>query len=186
MEKGNLGIRLGFYGVAAFVLAYLGYSTGLFLLAGVVLVAEKNEWATRQVIQAFCLYIASGIVSSVVYLFDFIGYIPYLGSVWNVLTQIISTALDVAVLVFAIIGVLKNMKGEDANIPLASNLADWAYGIVRPKAPKQTQTFCTGCGAPMANGAQFCNNCGKPVGQPAAPASAAAPAPTATPEQPQQ
>ena len=29
MEKGKLGIRLSFYAVAAFILAFLGYSTAL-------------------------------------------------------------------------------------------------------------------------------------------------------------
>ena len=33
MEKGKLGIRLSFYTVAAFILAFLGYSTVLALLA---------------------------------------------------------------------------------------------------------------------------------------------------------
>ena len=32
MEKGKLGIRLSFYAVAAFILAFLGYSTVLALL----------------------------------------------------------------------------------------------------------------------------------------------------------
>ena len=40
MEKGKLGIRLSFYAVAAFILAFLGYSTVLALLAGFVLHTE--------------------------------------------------------------------------------------------------------------------------------------------------
>lgn len=62
MEKGKLGIRLSFYAVAAFILAFLGYSTVLALLAGFVLIVEKNEWASRQVIQAFFLCIFADIV----------------------------------------------------------------------------------------------------------------------------
>ena len=172
MEKGNLGIRLGFYGVAAFILAYLGSTTLLFLLAGVVLIAEKNEWATRQVIQALCLCVVSNVVMSVIGIFDFVYRIPYLGSVWNVFTQIIDVLLEVAVLVFVIVGILKNLKGNDANIPLASNVADWVYGVVKEKPVKVVQPqvngqlYCTGCGAPIKGGA-FCSVCGKPVVQPA-------------------
>jgi len=47
--------------VLAFIFAALGYSTLLFLLAGVVLIVEKNAWATRQTIQALCLCFVSGI-----------------------------------------------------------------------------------------------------------------------------
>ena len=72
MEKGKLGIRLSFYAVAAFILAFLGYSTVLALLAGFVLIVEKNEWASRQVIQAFFLCIFADIVNGILNIFDFL------------------------------------------------------------------------------------------------------------------
>jgi len=170
VEKGNLGIRLGFYGIAAFILAYMGQTTLLFLLAGVVIVAEKNEWATRQVLQAIGLWFARAIIVNFLGLFDIIGRIPILGSIWYTFTDIIEWLLRIAVLVFAIIAIIKNAKGKDAGVPLANKFADWACGIVRPKAVKAVQPqaqapaqgFCTGCGAPLTGGA-FCNNCGKPV-----------------------
>ena len=52
---------MAFYAVLGFILAVLGYSTGLFLLAGVVIFVEKNEWASRQIIQAICLMMVSSI-----------------------------------------------------------------------------------------------------------------------------
>lgn len=76
MEKGKLGIRLSFYAVAAFILAFLGYSTVLALLAGFVLIVEKNEWASRQVIQAFFLCIFADIVNGILNIFDFLYQIP--------------------------------------------------------------------------------------------------------------
>lgn len=86
---------------------------------------------------------------------------------------IIEGLVDLAVLVFAIVAIIKNLKGEDANIPLAKNVADWVYGVVTPKkvkvaAPAAGASFCTKCGAAV-NG-QFCTACGTPVGQAAAPA----------------
>lgn len=188
MEKGNYGIRLAFYGVAAFVLAFMGWTTGLFLLLGVVVLAEKSEWASRQVLQATFLCVLASFISSALALLDIVTYIPFVSSIWYTFKNIVNDLVDIAVFVFIILGIIKNLKGEDAKLPLISNMVDWVYGIVRPKAvkvqPQAQVPYCTGCGVPLTGGA-FCNTCGKPVGQPAAPAQAA-PAPAAAPEQPQQ
>lgn len=138
MEKGVLGIRLCFYTVLAFVLAALGYSTLLFLLAGVVLIVEKNAWATRQVIQALCLCFVSGILNEILGIFDFMYSIPIVGTGWRIIDGILTGALNIAVLVFVIIAIIRNAKGQEANVPLANKFANWAYGIVVVKAPKQT------------------------------------------------
>jgi len=90
MEKGKLGIRLSFYAVAAFILAFLGYSTVLALLAGFVLIVEKNEWASRQVIQAFFLCIFADIVNGILNIFDFLYQIPLMGSVWGTAISVIA------------------------------------------------------------------------------------------------
>lgn len=134
MEKGKLGIRVAFYGVAAFVLAYLGSTTLLFLMAGVVLLAEKNEWAFRQVIQAIGLCLVGSLVRNVLGIFDFLYSIPYISSVWNVIIDIIYKAIEIVVLALAVVGVLKNMKGDDASLPLLSKMADWACGVVAKQA----------------------------------------------------
>lgn len=179
MEKGNFGIRLCVYTVLAFMLAYFGSATLLFLIAGVVLIAEKSEWAFRQVVQAIVLCYVGSILSSFFNIFDFIGSIPFVGAAWNVIVGVIEGLVDLAVLVFAIVAILKNLKGQDADIPFARNIANWAYGVATPKkvkvaAPAAGTAFCTKCGAPV-NG-QFCTACGNPVGQAAAPAPAEAPA----------
>ena len=131
MEKGKYGIRLCFYTVSAFILAYLGYSTVLFLLAGVVLLAEKNEWATRQIIQAICLCVARNLVSAVLGVFDFLYEIPIISHIWGVADGLVEALVSIFVLVFCIVGVLKNLKGNDADIIGARKFADWAYGIVK-------------------------------------------------------
>lgn len=180
MEKGKYGIKLAFYGVAAFVLAFMGWTTGLFLLLGAVLFVEKDEWATRQVLQAIILYVVSSLVSSLLSLLDVVTYIPFVSSIWYTFKDIVYELVDIAVLVFAILAIVKNLKGEDAKLPVISMVSDWAYGIVRSKPVKaqaNVPAYCTGCGVPLTGGA-FCTTCGKPVGQPAAPAQA--------PQQPQQ
>lgn len=130
MKKGNFGIRLAAYGVVAFFLAYMGAATLLFLLLGVALLAEKNEWTVRQILQALVLCYVASVVRSIFGIVDFIGNIPLLGTLWNVLTGIVYAVVDLAVLVCAIVGIVRNLKDEDASIPVARRFADWVYGAV--------------------------------------------------------
>lgn len=134
MKKGKLGIRLAFYGVLAFVLAYLGYSTLLFLVLGVALLVEKDEWTIRQIIQAVVLCFIESIVRNVLNIIGFADNIPFLGTAWNIITSTITALLELAVLGCTIIGVLRNVKDQDAAIPFAKTVADWAFGVVKEKA----------------------------------------------------
>ncbi|MBD5460129.1 MAG: hypothetical protein HDR26_04195 [Lachnospiraceae bacterium] len=186
MEKGKLGIRLGFYGVLAFIMAYLGSYTALFILLAVVLMAEESEWASRQVIQAICLCVADsllGIVLSVINsvrgslmnTFDFLYRVPGIGNGWSLINSFLSHAINIVVLVFAILAIVNNVKGKDANVPLANKFAAWAFGKSAAAKPAQAQpqpqpqaaagtAVCKGCGAPL-NGNAFCSVCGKPADQ---------------------
>lgn len=200
MEKGKFGVSLAFYGVAGFVLAMLGWTTGLFLLAGVVLIGEKNEWASRQIIQALGLSMVTSLVSVA---FDVLGFMDWFGwasygsglyavsSVWSRVESVIFFALRIVVYIFALLAILKNAKGQEADVPVFSKFAYWAYGkvVVKPQpvyqqpvqqapvqqaapaapvapAPAAEPTpaagTCANCGAPL-NGGAFCTKCGTPV-----------------------
>lgn len=136
MKKGNFGFRLSLYTVLAFVLAYFGNSTVLFLLAGAVLFLEKDEWAGRQIIQAICLYFARTLINtflsfvSSITRMPLINKIPMLGSIWSTTNSLISSLVGILVLVFCVVGIINNLKGKDANIIGASKLADWAYDSI--------------------------------------------------------
>lgn len=132
MEKGKFGIKMCFYTALAFVLAYLGYSTILFMIAGVVIFVEKDEWAGRQVIQAIGLCFLGTLVRTILSIFDPIARIPMLGTMWNVGTGMINSVVSIVVLVFCLVGLLNNLKGKEANIIGLSKLSGWAYGIVKP------------------------------------------------------
>ncbi len=187
MEKGKFGIRLAFYGVVSFIFAIFGWTTALILLAGVAIIGEKNEWAGRQAIQAIFLAMISGIVSAFFGIFSFFYSIPFFGSVWGTIVGIIESLIEIAILVFAIIAIVRNSKGQEANVPLASKFAHWAYcnviakpvyqqpvyqQPVQPAAPVQSEApaqpaapaadACSNCGAPL-NGAAFCTKCGTPA-----------------------
>ena len=130
METGKLGLRLAFYGVTAFILAFLGYSTLIFLLAGVALLVEKSEWATRQIIQAFGLCVASGLIDSIFGVFDFIYNIPFVGAAFATIIGIINAVVAIIILVFCIMGITRNLKGQEANLPLFNKFANWSFGII--------------------------------------------------------
>lgn len=133
MEKGKYGVRLSFYAVAAFIFAILGYSTALILLAGVVIVGEKDEWAGRQVIQAVCLQFVSGVISAFFGLFSFFYSIPFIGTVWGTIVSVVESVIAIIILIFAIIGLVKVAKGKEAGVPLAERFANWAYGKITVK-----------------------------------------------------
>ena len=128
MNKGKLGLRLSFYAVFAFILAWCGYSTLLFLLAGVVLLVEKDEWTLRQVMQAFGLCIFVTVIRSVFGVVDFIGDIPFVGVAWGVILSIVYGIVDLIVLISTIIAIANTLKGKDANVFLIRKFVDWAFG----------------------------------------------------------
>lgn len=134
MKKGNFGFKLCLYSVLAFILAYFGNSTVLFLLAGAVFFLEKDEWTGRQIIQAVCLYFTRSLINTVL---NFVGSItrmplinkiPMIASAWSVTDTLIDSIVGIFILVCCILGIINNLKGKDANIVGASKLADWAYG----------------------------------------------------------
>ena len=65
MQKGKFGIDLWFYAMLAFVLAFLGQVLLAGLLLGFVIVAEKDEWVIKPVMQAFGLAIFASVVGEV-------------------------------------------------------------------------------------------------------------------------
>ena len=147
MKKGTFGIKLSFYAVLAFVLAFLGQTLLLGLLLGFVIVAEKDEWLTRQTMQAFFLTIAVSVIQGALSLISkLFSWIPTLGSisVGSVVSALfgwINWAVSVAARVFIIIAVIKVAKGNEANIPVFASLANRAYGIVKEKPVYQQPQY---------------------------------------------
>ena len=133
MKKGRFGIALAFYAVAAFVLAFLGQTYLCFILLGFVIAAEKDEWLTRQAIQACMLVLIEPVVRGAMYIFNIFDSVPYLGRILSGLSDIVIWLLSVLVFVLALIAVLKVSKERDAGLPVASSVADWAYGVVKQK-----------------------------------------------------
>lgn len=124
MEKSKLGIRLWVYAALAFVLAALGQTLLCGLLCGFALVAEKNRWLNRQMIQAFALILASAAISAVFGLLNPISAIPFVGTVFSKAVNVVERLIDLLVIVLAVVGVLNVARGKDAGIPLLSGMAE--------------------------------------------------------------
>ncbi len=137
MEKGRFGIYLWFYAVLAFILAFLGQILLCGLLLGFVIVAEKNEWLTRQAMQAFFLSIFASIVGRILDILNVFQRIPIIGTVFGVIFGAITSLVSLLVLIIVIVSLFKVAKGQDAGVPLLSKLANRAYGLVEQRVYTQ-------------------------------------------------
>jgi len=166
MEKGKSGITLTFIAAISFIFAATSNTLALVLLVGFTLVYEKNEWLSRQVLQALLVTIT---VSVIMLLHNIVfDLLATFGADYNLsLNQIIRGSSDfqsvtydgisivlslLSILitrvvrygsyVLYIIGFFKVIKGFDAKLPLISGFVDKAFGIIRPKpAPQQFQQY---------------------------------------------
>lgn len=139
MRKGNYGICFCFYAVLAFVLAFLGQTLICALLLGFVIVAEKDEWAVRQVMQAFFLALCSSVVSGVLGIFGFLQNIPFVGGAVGTVFSFISGIVSLLILIFAIIALVRVVKEQDAALPGLSHLAERAFGMIQRRVPQYPQ-----------------------------------------------
>lgn len=148
MEKGVFGFKLSTYAVLAIIFAFLGQTTLLALLLGFVIVTEKNEWLTRQVMQVFFLAIGLSIISTCLdaasgALAGLLGMIPLgfisLSGIVTTVFGFIDWGFGVAALVFLILALVKVLKGKEANIPLFAMFANKAYGAFKAAPQAQPQ-----------------------------------------------
>ena len=136
-QKGKLGICLWFYTVVAFLLAVLGQTLLCGLTLGFVIAVEKNEWLTKQCIQAFFLALISSIVNLIVGALNttsiLLQQVPFAGAGISAVFGLISGAISIVLLIFAIIAMVNTVKGRDANLPGLRTIAERAYGHVIQK-----------------------------------------------------
>ena len=134
MQKGKYGICLWFYAVLGFILAFLGQTLLCMLLLGFVIVAEKNDWLTKQVMQALFLSLFSGIANLIFNsIHSFWNSTFYFSTTVGVLTGVLSALVGLLVLIFVIIGIIISVKGSPAGIPIFSKLANRAFGLIERK-----------------------------------------------------
>ena len=129
MRKDRFNICISFYAVLAFVLAILGQTLLCGMLLGFVIVIQKDEWLTKQVMQAFFLALVESIISCVTNIFSGLYAIPILGIAFSGIVGLISGILSFLLLIIGLIAIGKVSKDSDARIPIASKLANKAFGL---------------------------------------------------------
>ncbi len=131
MTKGKFGIVLCAYPIVAFAAVILRapWLCGLAFAAAAFL--EKDEWAGRQSVQALMLALLVSFLDTVFnWLASLISYVTY---AFSAIPSVFSAAIYLAAVAACIYGIVKTAKGQEANLPVLSELADKLYGRVRPR-----------------------------------------------------
>jgi hypothetical protein len=162
MTKGKFGLNLAAVAILTFVLAFFGFLEALVLLVAYALLIEKNQWLTRQTLQALYLKLIYNVVVTVVgwaftLLEKFFGLFKASGIV-NALFNIntfINTLLYICLFLLCALAVTRLLKEQDADIPLAANLSDYTMGkvegLVPPAAPAATAYQAPAAAAPVSS-----------------------------------
>ncbi len=182
MEKSKFGISLTLMACIAFSFGILRQAQPVLLVAGFALITEKNEWLSRQVIQAVLLslvYYLAVLVSDGVFggMARFFGFFEIYGAstVMTKINGVIGGTLYIVFLVFSLMAILKVLKGKDADLPYLSKLigGNFASGLsptseqvveaYDPVAGEDVSGLCPSCSAQLDEGASFCTKCGSQV-----------------------
>lgn len=180
MEKGRFGISVTVIAVIAFVFGLLRQPQSVLLVVGFALLAEKNEWLNKQVMQSLLLtltyyaailvldWILGGISRS----FAFLEFYNASGAI-SKLHSFIGGFLYIALIILSVMAILNVLKGKDAGLPYFSKFV--ASGRItnlsdRPQQTKSTNVsplaetkVCPSCSASLENDTRFCVECGGQV-----------------------
>ncbi len=131
MEKGKLGIKVSFLAALMFFVAYFSGFVWAIVIAVAFVLIEKNDWLTKQAVQAIIYALAFSVAVAVVSFVRDLAFMPsFLSSIFSYLYNAIDL-VDILVLVLAVLAVI---KGNDANLPIIGDCADSVLGIVKEKA----------------------------------------------------
>ncbi len=133
-KKGKFGLLLSFYAILAFVFVILEMPVLCAGLLVLVLLAEKDEWASRQVLQAFFLSLATSFLTGIFgQISNMMPELSFIGSFLHVAFAFVEGLIYLAAIVFSILGILRVMREQEADIPIFADFAYRAYGKTRPR-----------------------------------------------------
>lgn len=131
MAKGKFGLSLAAVAVIAFGFCALRQPQSVLLVAGFALLAEKDEWLNRQVVQALLLTIAyylaelvmGWICGGLAWLFGWMDLYGAAGAMGTV-GSIVGGILYLALIVFSVLAILRVFRGQDAGLPLIRKITE--------------------------------------------------------------
>ena len=118
MRKSRYGFNLWFYPAIVLLLAIFGQTLLCGLITIFAIAAEKDEWTSRQTMEAFLLSLVNALVSVIIDLFGIITWIPLLGDLLSRILAFCAGVIGLVVLVVAVIGILRASKNEEIRIPI--------------------------------------------------------------------
>ncbi len=132
MKKGKFGILLAYYAVIAFVLVILKQPVLIALVAAAAIFLEKDEWLSRQTIQALMLSVVVECFSTVANVFDALP-LWFISDILAGIFSFVSWALYIVAIIFSILAIIKVYRENDAGVPLLSDLSYKIFGQIKPR-----------------------------------------------------
>ena len=134
MRKGKLGVVVCLYPILGFVCVILNQPLLCALIFGFVLVAERDEWAGRQTLQALGLSAIAVVLRELlvysVNLFPvYIDFFHFLSTAFGTLSALVY----LAAIITSIVAIPPVMKDQEASLPGLDRLAYRAYGKQKPR-----------------------------------------------------
>ncbi len=147
MKKGKYGVALGIVAAAALAFGILKMPTLVVLILAYALLAEKDEWLTRQTLYAFMLTVSYYLIDLVLSggfaaLVGVLGWLRFyrLLEFTSGAQVVLQTALYILLIAASILALVRVLKNKDAGIPLVSKLVDLAMGVAPTPKPVSTPT----------------------------------------------
>lgn len=134
MRKGKLGVVVCLYPILGFVCVILNQPLLCALIFGFVLVAERDEWAGRQCLQAVGLSAIAVVLRELlvysVNLFPvYIDFFHFLSTAFGTLSALVY----LAAIITSMVAITRVMKDQEASLPGLDRLAYRAYGKQKPR-----------------------------------------------------
>ena len=134
MRKGKLGVVVCLYPILGFVCVILNQPLLCALIFGFVLVAERDEWAGRQTLQALGLSAIAVVLRELlvysVNLFPvYIDFFHFLSTAFGTLSALVY----LAAIITSMVSITRVMKDQEASLPGLDRLAYRAYGKQKPR-----------------------------------------------------
>lgn len=136
MRKGRFGIVLCLYPILAFAGVILNQPIICALIFGFTLLAERDEWAGRQTLQALILSAVTAVIRKV--LMYVAGLFPAYSGIglfefFSIALNVISAIIYLLAIVVSVLAIIRVMKDQEADLPVLSGLAYRAYGKRKPQ-----------------------------------------------------
>lgn len=137
MRKGKFGVVLCLYPIVGFACVILNRPLLCAAVFALALIAERDPWTGRQTLQAFALSAATAILRKVltfvIHLFPGDYYSWGVLRYFSVALGALSALVYLLAIVVSVLAITRVMKDREADLPLLSDLAYWAFGLRKPR-----------------------------------------------------